>query len=67
MLFEQLYYAEVFTLFNRAILVFAIWELIRSSFPSMNWRRLVLKLILTRWHLPGIASLLRNSPRSGDA
>ncbi|KAG5545419.1 hypothetical protein RHGRI_017785 [Rhododendron griersonianum] len=62
MLFEQLYDAEVFTLFTRAILVFTIWVLIRSPCPSMNWRRLVLKTMLTKWHFPGIASLLRNSP-----
>ncbi|KAE9457527.1 hypothetical protein C3L33_10571, partial [Rhododendron williamsianum] len=61
-LFEQLYDAEVFTLFNRAILVFTIWELIRSSCPSMNWRHLVLKTKLTKWHLPGIASLLKSTP-----
>ncbi|KAF7142085.1 hypothetical protein RHSIM_Rhsim06G0151100 [Rhododendron simsii] len=62
MLFEQLYDAEVFTLFTRAILVFTIWALIRSPCPAMNWRRLVLKTMLTKWHFPGIASLLRNSP-----
>ncbi|KAG5512749.1 hypothetical protein RHGRI_038856 [Rhododendron griersonianum] len=62
MLFQQFCGAEAFTLFTRSILVFTIWELIKSSFPSMNWRRLVLKTMLTKWHLPGIASLLRNSP-----
>lgn len=30
--------------------------------PSTNWKCLVLETMLTKWHLPGIASLLRNSP-----
>ncbi|KAI8551710.1 hypothetical protein RHMOL_Rhmol06G0207600 [Rhododendron molle] len=60
--FELLHDAEAVTLFTRSILVFTIWELIISPCPSMNWRRLVLKTMLTKWHLPGVASLLRNSP-----
>ncbi|KAF7141225.1 hypothetical protein RHSIM_Rhsim06G0150600 [Rhododendron simsii] len=60
LLFEQLH--DAVTLFTRSVLVFTIWELTKSSCPSMNWRRLVLKTMLTEWHFPGIASLLRNSP-----
>ncbi|KAG5512750.1 hypothetical protein RHGRI_017783 [Rhododendron griersonianum] len=60
LLFEQLH--DAVTLFTRSVLVFTIWELTKSSCPSMNWRCLVLKTMLTEWHFPGIASLLRNSP-----
>ncbi|KAI8551708.1 hypothetical protein RHMOL_Rhmol06G0207400 [Rhododendron molle] len=56
------YSSELHRSDKESLKVFTIWELIRSSCQSMNWRHLVLKTKLTKWHLPGIASLLKNSP-----
>ncbi|KAK2993955.1 hypothetical protein RJ640_000553 [Escallonia rubra] len=39
-----------------------VWVLKNLPCPSSDWKSLCLWMKLTKWHLPGIASLLRNSP-----
>ncbi|KAK2997635.1 hypothetical protein RJ639_025192 [Escallonia herrerae] len=39
-----------------------VWALKNFPCPSSDWKSLCLRMKLTKWHLPGIASLLRNSP-----
>ncbi|PKI52948.1 hypothetical protein CRG98_026654 [Punica granatum] len=60
--FEKLHHAKVLTVHDLPILVTMIWELLGCQCPSSNWQCLVLKTKLNKWHLPGVANLLRNSP-----
>lgn len=61
-LLEGLHHANTFTISNWCILVLTLWELKNIHCPSSTRNCLVLKTMVTKWHLPGIASLLRNSP-----
>lgn len=56
-LLEELSHTKFLTICNWCTLVLAIWE----SSPSLNRKFLVLKTMQTKWHLLGIANLLRNS------
>ncbi|XP_056171444.1 uncharacterized protein LOC130139116 [Syzygium oleosum] len=47
-----------FTLCNRSILVFSIWELNNQPCPSFSWKSVTMTLNLAKWHLPGISYLL---------
>ncbi|KAK9284971.1 hypothetical protein L1049_024153 [Liquidambar formosana] len=62
MILQMSHHVKVLTIFDRLILVLTKVELKRLRCPSSNWKCLILKTRLTKRHLPGIASLLRNSP-----
>lgn len=52
-----------FELLNWCIMVSKTQELADMPCPAFSWKCLVLDVKLTKWHLPWISSLLRNSPR----
>uniref|UniRef100_A0A5B7BHG0 FBD domain-containing protein n=1 Tax=Davidia involucrata TaxID=16924 RepID=A0A5B7BHG0_DAVIN len=62
MLLEKLHHANVFTICNWCILVLTSWEFRNVPCPSSSRKCLVLKTMLTKWHIHGITSLLRSSP-----
>ncbi|XP_010275939.1 PREDICTED: putative F-box/LRR-repeat protein At5g54820 [Nelumbo nucifera] len=62
MLLEKLRHSKVLTMCTWCVLVFAIWEAANIPFPLSNWKHVVLKTMLSKWHLLGIASLLRSAP-----
>ncbi|KAL8461266.1 hypothetical protein ACS0TY_031864 [Phlomoides rotata] len=43
------------------ILVFTIWNFMNVHCPSFDWKNLIMKVGLTKWHHPGLSLLLRNS------
>ncbi|KAF8043248.1 hypothetical protein BT93_A1557 [Corymbia citriodora subsp. variegata] len=59
---EELHQVRVLTMHHHPILVLTVWELMNLPCPSNNWQRLILRTMLTKWHLPGIANVLRSSP-----
>ncbi|KAA8524483.1 hypothetical protein F0562_010906 [Nyssa sinensis] len=61
MLLEKLRHSKVFKPCRWCILVLTIWELTNLPCPSFNWKCVVLEIPLTKWHLPGLSNLLRNS------
>ncbi|KAA8524482.1 hypothetical protein F0562_010905 [Nyssa sinensis] len=62
LLFKKLSRSRIFTPCTWCILVLTIWKFTNFPCPFFYWRSLVLNVSLTKWHLPGISSLLRNSP-----
>ncbi|XP_056158358.1 putative F-box/LRR-repeat protein At3g28410 isoform X2 [Syzygium oleosum] len=59
---EELHQVRVLTMHHHPILVLTVWELMNLPCPSNSWQRLILRTMLTKWHLPGIANVLRSSP-----
>ncbi|XP_048127392.1 putative F-box/LRR-repeat protein At3g18150 [Rhodamnia argentea] len=59
---EELHQVRVLTMHHHPILVLTIWELTDLACPTNSWQRLNLRTMLTKWHLPGIANVLRSSP-----
>lgn len=59
---EELHHVRVLTMHHHPILVLTVWELMNLPCPSNSWQRLILRTMLTKWHLPGIANVLRSSP-----
>ncbi|XP_030462401.1 putative F-box protein At1g49610 isoform X1 [Syzygium oleosum] len=59
---EKLHQVKVLTMHHPPILVLTVWELTNLPCPSNSWQRLILRTMLTKWHLPGIANVLRSSP-----
>ncbi|KAM7495149.1 hypothetical protein LguiB_029758 [Lonicera macranthoides] len=62
MVLEKLHHANTFTICNWCILVLTLWELTGVPCPTSPRKFMTLKTPLTKWHLPGISSLLRASP-----
>ncbi|KAM7492288.1 hypothetical protein LguiA_035209 [Lonicera macranthoides] len=61
-LLEKLHYANTFTICNWCILVLTLWELTGVPCATSHRKFMTLETPLTKWHLPGISSLLRDSP-----
>lgn len=62
MLFEKLSHVKTFEPCTHCILMMMIWEFKKKPCPTFSFKSLVLHIPLIKWHLPGISSLLRNSP-----
>ncbi|XP_030521928.1 putative F-box protein At1g49610 [Rhodamnia argentea] len=58
---EELHQVKVLTMHHQAILFLTVWESTNLPCPSNSWQHLILRTMLTKWHLPGIAKLLRSS------
>lgn len=61
MLLWKLAEVNVFIPCTWTILIFTIWELTYVPIPVTGWKSVEFRLLFTKWHLPGICSILRNS------